>query len=70
MRRRSRLIREGEGVKRAATPREINEEYERVRNMQGRPLTFAQIQALDAELARIIERDSPPPIVPIPDPSS
>lgn len=44
---------------RAATPKEINEAFEKTRAQLGRTLTWEEIQALDANLARAIERDPP-----------
>lgn len=43
-------------VKRVATPEEINEAFEKKRKELGRPMTYGEVQALDAELAQVIER--------------
>lgn len=43
-------------MKRAATPAEINTAFEEARRRIGRPMTWEEIQALDAELARVLER--------------
>lgn len=42
---------------RKATPAEINTAFEAYREQAGRPLTFEEVQKLDADLAREIERD-------------
>lgn len=42
---------------RSATPKEINEAFERTRAQLGRTMTWEEIQTLDASLARQIERD-------------
>jgi hypothetical protein len=42
---------------RAATPKEINEAFTAARERLGRVMTWEEIQALDASLARPIERD-------------
>jgi len=44
-------------LKRKATPEEINQAFEAERKRLGRPMTFEEIQALDAALAQVIERD-------------
>jgi len=44
-------------MRRKATPAEINTAFEKRRAEIGKPMTFDQVQALDAELAREIERD-------------
>lgn len=54
--------REGESINakpkgRTATPAEINAAFEKERARLKRPMTFEEVQALDAELSRVIERD-------------
>jgi len=44
-------------MKRAATPAEINAAFEALRRARRRALTFLEIEALDRDLARVIERD-------------
>lgn len=46
---------------RKATPAEINAAFESARASYKRALTFEEVQVLDAELAREIERDDKPP---------
>lgn len=45
---------------RKATPEEINEAFEAERARLGRTMEFTEVKALDAELAREIERDYSP----------
>lgn len=42
---------------RAATPKEINEAFERQREKLGRAMTSEEVQVLDAKLAELTERD-------------
>lgn len=46
-------------MKRRATMVEINRAFEAYRKAIGRPMTFEEIQELDAELAKLAERDLP-----------
>lgn len=44
-------------MKRSATPEEINVAFDAFRKRKGSALTIEELKALDAELARVIERD-------------